>query len=127
MVHHEEAALQKIVVEAFCLLVGEGPALYVNGIDPGVVEEMIAIDVRDVQRRRRVDTGQTAQRDQAIVVGLRKVLRPAAAVAAKPTAAIESVVLQAAPVEFRRHALPVGIVVLLAAEASELHRKQSDG
>ena len=90
IVHHEEAALQKVVVQAFGLLVGEGPGVYVDGVDPGIVEEMVAIEIGDVQRRRRIDAGQTPQGNQAIVVGLGIVLRPAAAIAAKPIAAAVS-------------------------------------
>jgi hypothetical protein len=93
MVHHQEAALQKIIMQAFSLFVGERPRLYVDGVDPGIVEEMVALKIGHVQRRRRVDARQTPQGNQTIVIGLGIVLRPTAAIAAKP-AAIGGIVLE---------------------------------
>ena len=70
MVHHQEAALQKIIVQAFSFLVGERPILNVDGVDPGIVEEMVALEIGNVQWRRGVDAGQPPQGNQAIVIGL---------------------------------------------------------
>src|ERR1700677_2072340 len=87
VVDHQETALQKIIVQALGLLVGEGPGMDVDGVDPRIIEEMVAIEVGDVERRRRIDAGQTPQGNQAIVVGLGIIPGPTPSKEAKPASA----------------------------------------
>src|SRR5580704_12764783 len=48
VVHHQETALKKIIVQALGLLVGEGPSVHLHGVDPGIVEDMVAIEIHDI-------------------------------------------------------------------------------
>src|ERR1700733_2762967 len=130
IVHHQETALQQIIVQAFGLLVGEGPGIDVDGVDPGIVEEMVAIEIGDVQGRGRVDAGQTAQCDQAIVVGFGIIAGPTPAKEAKAAAAAGQRELEPAPLELRGYVLAVGVIVgVTAAESGEavLHGEQTEG
>src|SRR5579872_6959914 len=102
-------------MQAFGLLFGEGPGVNLDGIDPGIIEDMIAVQIDNIERRRRVDMSQSPQRDQTIVVGLRVIPRPTAAKSAKSVAAATGIagrILQPAPVEFRWH---VGAAVVRVA------------
>jgi hypothetical protein len=74
---------------------------------------VVVIDIDDVEGRGRIDAGETAEDDQAIVVGAGEVLRPSAAESAiSVTATIAGVVAEAAEEEFRRGG-QVGLVVEL--------------
>jgi hypothetical protein len=131
VVHHEEAAFIKIVVQALGFLVGKGPGVDVDSVDPRIVEEMVAFEIGDVERRRRVDAGQTAQGNQAIVVGLGIIPGPTAveaAIAVAGAVGVARIVLEPAPIKLRRHARTVRIVVSRAAELepSALHRKERE-
>src|ERR1700730_5235990 len=86
---------------------------------------MVGIGIGNVQRRRRVDAGQTPQGNQAIVVGLGIVARPTAAKEAKSVvAAIGRGVLEPSPIKLRGH---VRSALVVSAVPSKLERKQSDG
>ncbi len=72
---------------------------------------MVVIDIDDVEGRGRIDAGETAEGDEAIVVGAREVLRPSAAESAISVAAtIAGVVAEAAEEEFGGDG-SVGLVV----------------
>src|SRR5205807_4162093 len=79
----------KPVAEPLRFGVGEGPVGDAGGVDPRVAQSVVAIDIDDVEGRGRIDAGETAEGDQAIMVGAREVLRPSAAESARSiTAAI---------------------------------------
>ena len=93
---------------------------------------MVAIEIGNVERRGRIDAGQAPQGNQAIVVGLGIIARPAAAEEAKPAAAaVAGSVLEAAPIELGGDVRSAVVFVAVAApeapEPSELHREQSEG
>src|SRR5437660_11742701 len=86
---------------------------------------VVAIGIGNVERRRRVDVGQTPQGDQAIVVRLGIIPGPTAAKEAKPAAAAGRGVHQAGPIKLRGYG--GSVLVVLAAPPAELQRKQPDG
>ena len=85
----------------------------------------------DVERRGRIDAGETAKGDETIVVGAREVLRPPAAESAIPeAAAIAGVVAEAAEEEFGRDGkirLIVGLKAGGARSAEPLPTREFDG
>src|SRR5579872_1581327 len=86
---------------------------------------MVAIEVGDVKRGRRVDMRQAAQRDQAIVIGLGIVARPGTAEAAVSEAAAVGVarrVHQTRPIKFVRYC-GATVIELLAESLKSIQRE----
>ena len=111
VIDHEKSAARDEVAEPLGFGVGEGPVGDADGVDPRVVPHVVVIDIDDVEGRGRIDAGETAEGDEAIVVGAREVLRPSAAESAiSVAAAIAGVVAEAAEEEFGRDG-QVGLVV----------------
>ena len=46
VVHHKESAPQKIIPQPPGLRVGEAPGIHPDGVDPGIVEDTVAVEIR---------------------------------------------------------------------------------
>ncbi len=76
VIDHKKSAALDEGAEPQGFGVGEGPVGDADGVEPRVVQHVVVIDLDDVEGRGRIDAGETAEGDEAIVVGAREVLAP---------------------------------------------------
>src|SRR6185312_7336305 len=110
VIHHEKATLEQIVAQALRLRVGERPVRNLYGINPRVVEDLVAVEIDDLLDGAHLDAGQALQCEQELTIGLGIIAGPtcpsvaitgpiavAEATAGAPTGGIA----QSRPVELR--------------------------
>ena len=74
VVHHEEAALEQVLAQAGGLLIAEGPALDLDGVDEGKVEDVVAVEIDDLLVASRVDAREAPERREKRDVGFGVIL-----------------------------------------------------
>ncbi len=134
IVDHQEAAFQQIFAQPLRFRVGERPVRHLHGIDPGIVEDLVALQVDDLFGRTHLDPREALQRQQELPIRLGIVTRPVAVTepaVAVPTAAakVAGRVSQSRPVELRLLAGTVvrnaRIVFLSPGNAQAIESQQS--
>jgi hypothetical protein len=90
VVDHQESAAQQVFAQLPALSVAEAPASHLDGVDPGPVEDLVALQVHHLLDRLGVKACQPAHALDELPVGFRVVGGPAPAEspeAASPSAA----------------------------------------
>ena len=81
IIHHEEAALEQVFAQPLRLRIGERPVCHLHGIDPRVVEDLVAVEIDDLLDGAHLDAGEALQRQQELAIRLGIVARPTGPVA----------------------------------------------
>ena len=117
VIHHEEAAFLQVLAQPLGLGIGECPVLRLDGIDPGIVEDLVIVQADNLLIRSTVNAGEPMHGNEELAVGFWIIARPGTAAEAStasstaPKTGHIGVVSQARPVELR---LGVGGGVVLA-------------
>src|ERR1700704_4498057 len=114
IVDHDEAALEQVFAQALGLGFGEGPVLYLDGVDPGVVEDFVAVELHDLFGRPGLNASETPQSNQELAVRLRIIPGPTRPSAVPVTPAVTVGGSVAKP---RPGILTLGFAVFIALQA----------
>ena len=133
VVHHQETAAQKVLAQLSRRLFIQRPLPDLNAVDPGVLKDLVGLEVDVTAALSRVNAGQSANAVHEVVFGLRPIGRPGIPAATAPAVAG---IGQAGEEELRPHAVVgeshAGRVVLESAAATSAATtvklsKQRDG
>ncbi len=71
VIDHQKTALQQVLTQALGFRICEGPVGHLNGVYPGVVIDIVAVEIDHLLVGAHLDAGESFQGLEKLAIGLR--------------------------------------------------------